>query len=229
MDQRGARNSLTKCFGKRGTVKVLAALDAYVAEGGDPTSPSSPVDQWLALHDIDALKRRYDAGEAFALLHAIKLCAAHELVMPDWLARAYLDKLRTVTHYEVRPLDQAFGSYLPKGSKLSAHRSRIVKGPRVWLEVTRRNAGGEPIDEQLFANIGNEFGHSASIVRDYYYFWKSRLGFGFQPVTVYKNFIRSISRSSWPPPAPAAPAPAPSPGSGGSTGGRNGSTRKSNA
>lgn len=155
--------------------QALAAQEAYVASGGNDNDPAGPFAQWAALKQIANLKEAYDAGDGFAVLDAVAQCALRELVMPEWVLHAYLGRYRMVTHYKVKTFDEAFGSCLPKGAKLWAHRQRREKGILAYQAVKRLHEQGEPIDESLFKKAGKKLGLGGSKVRDYYYEWRDRL------------------------------------------------------
>jgi hypothetical protein len=156
--------------------EALAAQKAYTDAGGE-SNHATPLSQWLGLQTIEELQGQYEDGDEFALLHAVHECAMRELVMPDWVAQAYIDRLRQVTHFKVRTLDEAFGSYLPKSAKLSAHRQAREKGIIAYYEVKERHEAGESIGEALFEDVGQELALGASKVRDYYYQWHRRLSY----------------------------------------------------
>ena len=77
----------------------------------DPELPKrvQPLFVWSALHDLDRYEQRLRSGENFALLLAISKCAQHDIPLPDWTARAYLKKFRSVLNYRVGSWDEAFG------------------------------------------------------------------------------------------------------------------------
>ena len=144
---------------------------AYLATGGDRSSPAGPLLQWKALQQIEFWQLAYEAGDTFAVLHAVAECAKHELVMPRWVIRGFLAPYRKVIHLDVGSLDEAFGTFLPKGAHLSAYRQAWEKGLPAFLEVKRQSAAGKAIDSGLFESIGKDMGLSGSKVRDYYYQW----------------------------------------------------------
>lgn len=46
----------------------------------------------IAVHrEIEARRRRYQAGDTMELLHAVKLCGEENLPLPEWLALAFND------------------------------------------------------------------------------------------------------------------------------------------
>jgi hypothetical protein len=153
--------------------KAWAAHEAFLADGGDAEDPAGPYYQWYALHELEQHQAAYEAGDTFALLHAVATCAMREVVMPEWLISGFLEKYRHVTHYKVKTLDEAFGKFLPKGAKRTAHRQAREKGLPAYLEVRERHKAGESIDQGLFESVGKDIGVSGSKVSDYYYAWRN--------------------------------------------------------
>ena len=155
--------------------QALAAQEAHVAAGGSESNPAGPFYQWAALQQIEQWRAEYEAGTTFVLIHAVAECARCELVMPEWVITGFLERVRKVTQHKVRTLDEAFGTFLPKGAKLSAHRQKWKKGLRAYYEVERRDKAGDSIDQGLFESVGKDIGISGSKVRDYYYACKNSL------------------------------------------------------
>jgi hypothetical protein len=150
--------------------EARAAQEAYMASGGHHSAPAAPFAQWAALQQIDEWRAAYEAGNTFVLLHAVAECAKRELVMPEWVVRGFLDRIRSVTQCKVKTLDEAFGTFLPKGAKLPARRQEWEKGLLAYFEVERiHKKEGDPIDERLFRRVGGTMDISGSKVRDYYY------------------------------------------------------------
>ncbi len=152
--------------------EARAAQKAYRA-AGNADGPNSPLFQWVALQRIDELQAAYNAGDTFAVLDAVTQCALHDLVMPEWVARGFLDRIRSVTQYKVRTLDEAFGTILPKGAKLPARRQAREKALLAYYEVERLHKEGNPIDTTLFESVGKSLNIGGGKVRDYYYACKN--------------------------------------------------------
>jgi len=152
--------------------EATEAQRAFEEAGGDSNDPAGPVYQWAGLHDIERQRARFEAGDGFAILHAVAICALRELVMPEWVIRGFLDRYRSVTHYKVKSLDEAFGFFLPKGAKLPAHRQKREKSLIAYFEVRKRSEAGESIGPELFHSVGEGLHLGASKVRDYFYDWQ---------------------------------------------------------
>ena len=58
---------------------------------------------------IEDCRKRFEAGEAKALLEAIDYCARSRTTMPLWVAEAYIARFDEWFRYRARTLDQAFG------------------------------------------------------------------------------------------------------------------------
>jgi len=152
--------------------EARAAQQAYEGAGGDDNDPAGPLYQWVALQQIDEWRAAYEAGNTFVLLHAVAECARCELVMPEWVIRGFLERIRSVTQCKVKTLDEAFGTFLPKGAHLHAHRQAREKSVGAYLEVKRRHESGESIGPKLFRDVRKSMGIGDSKVRDYFYYWK---------------------------------------------------------
>jgi hypothetical protein len=157
--------------------KVRAAQKRFETAGGDPSDPSGPLGQWLALHELDEVERRYQTGnrQSWHLFAAIRLCAQHDLRLPDWAAAAFIDGYDRVLSFRAPSWDRAFGAPFAKGTSVTALRRRRQRAMAAYQSVNTMMAGGIPID-QAFLSVGRQLGISDSTVRDYYYFIRKRLG-----------------------------------------------------
>lgn len=174
--------------------EALAAQEQFRAAGGQLSDPAAPFSQWVALKRLDQLEQAFRDGEESALLAAVAECARADLVMPLWLATAFLHAYRDVIHRRAVSWDDVFGSPLPgdikhKLQRLVALRKKREKSLFVWEEVRRRSAPrgwdqkkgeageaikGEAIDDLLFDSVGKKFGIGRTIAKEYYGFWKDQ-------------------------------------------------------
>ena len=157
--------------------QAMAAQKAYEASGGQSSDHNGPLSQWAALLRIEELRQQYEGGDSLAVLEAVFECAMRELVMPEWVAIGFIERMRRIKHFKTKSLDETFGSYLPKGAKLVAYRQAREKGILAYHEVRKRHAAGASIGEELFETIGKDLGIGSSKVRDYYYEWSRRLSY----------------------------------------------------
>jgi hypothetical protein len=149
--------------------QAWAAQERFLAAGGGFADPTGPFSQWAALHRLDDLEAAYRAGDEGALLAAVRDCACHQLVMPDWLVRAFVGRYDKVLTCRVGSWDDAFGRPFPKGRSLAAARKRRAKRFAVVLAVRRLHQQGRAIDEGLFAEAGQALAISGATARDLYY------------------------------------------------------------
>lgn len=151
--------------------EAMAETDAALA--ADPTrsiaDPTLPIYRLNAAYELAKEEKRFAAGDRNALLGAIRICANHDLVMPEWLARAFIRSYDKVLRHDVGSWDDAFGRPLPKGKHLNAARKKRNKGFSAWIRVRQLHDQGRAIDEQLFEDVGKELGLGKTLVSEYYY------------------------------------------------------------
>lgn len=140
----------------RAQVQTAAIVAADPSRRGDPTLPLA---QYVARERLEEWRRRFEGGERTMLLTAIRTCAAHGLVMPEWIARAYIDAYDLISSARAGSWDDVFGSPHGKGKHLSRLRQTRETWPIVLAAVVEAvNDGeiqrGEPIPRSLFERIG---------------------------------------------------------------------------
>lgn len=132
------------------------------------------------MHKLDDLERQFKAGDGFSLLLAIRVCANHDLPLPDWAARAYIARFDKVLTCRVGSWDDAFRRPFRKGLHLGRARSR--RGLRVAvLNRVREILASEPetpIDDGLFEHVGAEFDIGKTLANKLYY--EAERWFGFK-------------------------------------------------
>ena len=134
-------------------------------------SPETPLFQWSALHRIDDLQRQFESGDTVALLEAIYNCAMHDLTMPEWVQRAYIDRYRQIIHFEAASWDEVFGKPHRKGLRLAdARRRRELRTP-IFLRIReiRRAEPDTAIGDGLFERVAEEFGIGKTLVNELWY------------------------------------------------------------
>lgn len=103
------------------------AWAAYVA-AGRPRTSDNPVAQWGAARQIDHFwKQGVLAGDGHAVMAAVTRCAHQRLLMPDWLAEAFVARAEPVLNAAVGSWDEAFGLPYPKRARLHTIRLRRQK------------------------------------------------------------------------------------------------------
>lgn len=114
--------------------EAVAAQEAHA----DSIDPDGPIYRWSAAQELLAIEKK-GLHNGFDVLAAVALCALRGLVMPDWLARAYLERYRAVQQLRADSWDDdsAFGRPYPKGAQVGAMRRRRLNRIKVALEVKK--------------------------------------------------------------------------------------------
>jgi hypothetical protein len=120
---------------------------------------------------VEACHKRFDAGEAGALLDAIDMCARAGMPMPLWAAEAFCGRYVSWAQFRAQTLDEAFGVMRPKGMHVSGRALREWLRPRVALRVTQLQRAGMPTDEALFEQVAADLGNKIKgpTAKDIYY------------------------------------------------------------
>lgn len=117
---------------------------------------------------IDDCRRRFEKGDKTALLDAVDLCARSGTVMPVWLAEAYCAGYVAWATYKVRSLDEAF-DVVRKGRRLPDLQKSYALKAVVVIEVDNLRRENVPLDEGLFAAVGEKLNVPMGQVRALYY------------------------------------------------------------
>lgn len=150
----------------------------------DPSRPDAdptlPYYQWAAMQTLKHLEGEFCKGDSWALMSAIRICAQHDLSMPDWASRAYISAYDRVLNAREKSWDAVFGSPYPKGTNLNSLRKKQKMRPAVWSRIveTIKCNPEIPIDSCLFENIGKEFNIGKTLAEEYYREMCQRTGFG---------------------------------------------------
>lgn len=137
---------------------ALARPDAYATRGA--------VWQWGGAQLLLGRREFYERHP----LDGMAVCALHDLVAPDWLARAFLRGFYAVTNCRARTWDEAFGPAFPKGTNLaSKRRARINRGKAAlaFSDILRRDPQ-RAVDKGLWEEIGKLIGEGATRAEELY-------------------------------------------------------------
>jgi hypothetical protein len=149
------------------------AIDAHHrarAAGMEWFDPAGPLSQWHALQELETLERQYAAGDRFALLHAIRVCANHDLVIPLRAALAYIRCFDAVLTCRTDAWDDAFGRPYPPGMHIAKARQRRQLRFQIYNRVQAiLRSERTPIDEALFERVGDEFDIGKTLCNKLYY------------------------------------------------------------
>lgn len=144
------------------TASVEDAIQAQ-SEVAEPLGPEAPIFRCAAARQLEAALEHSDRASGFDVLHWVSLCAWHGLVMPDWLARAFLRRYRAVQLCLVDSWDakEAFGRPYKKGAQIAAMRRRRLNRVAIANAVTTfvEMHPDKPLDPEWEA-IGKKVGES---------------------------------------------------------------------
>ena len=159
--------------------EAQAATEKVCATGAPPHHPHLPIFRWFAHHRVEEQRKAFEAGDKFALMHALRICANHALPMPDWAARAYIRAYDTIVNARAKSWDQVLGAPYSKGTHLAAVRKRrkLQVAVRNRIRALRQSDPDLPIDAALFERVGMELGLGKTLAAEYYYTAKKRMGF----------------------------------------------------
>lgn len=156
--------------------EALAADEA----GGDPVRGHSPFAQWVEVQQINSmLKDKVLGGDGFAVLDAVSRCARSNLLMPDWLAVAFIQRYDQVLNLRVGSWDEAFGAPIPKSKQLRRLRARRELRVEIWnfvIEQTKADPT-QPIDK-LIEEAGERTHAGKTLAGELYYEAVKFNGFG---------------------------------------------------
>jgi len=120
----------------------------------------------LAIHEqLEARRKRYEAGESMELLHAINQCAEENLPMPTWLALAFKKRFSSLGQIGgPTSLDAVFTSTsMPTRTPKKAAQAQQdwqlggMLWRAVWAVASKHNGLDKAVDEVLSAgNFGVE-------------------------------------------------------------------------
>ncbi|OIQ72398.1 hypothetical protein GALL_459800 [mine drainage metagenome] len=128
-----------------------------------------PFLQLGAAHFCLSVKADIESGDGFAVMEAIAQCAAHGLVLPNWLSVAFLERYQRVIDGECKGWGEkeAFGSVVPKGKNLAGVVATSKFGPwayEVAIDLLSTNSS-RPIDVWLYEEVGEKIGRKATQVQ----------------------------------------------------------------
>lgn len=162
------------CYLPRAFHEAMVKTNERTKAGADPNDPTLPVFQYAAMEAIEIERQRFTAGDKMALFGAIRKCANHDLVMPRWVADAFVRGYDEVLNCRVGSWDKAFGKPYP-GKHLNALRKRRVNRFLVKQEIEsalregERTTGRRPaIDNELFEAVAQKLHINRDLVSKLY-------------------------------------------------------------
>lgn len=149
----------------------------------------SPIHIWSAFRDLELLEDEYKKTDnGFTVLAAVRKCANHDLVMPDWLVKAFIKRYDTVLNCRAESWDTVFNRPYKKGLHLSALRRKRMSEFQVFLEICRtiENDPSIAISKSLFEEVGKKFNLGTTLAEEYYRSAVKKVGFS-PSKTKYKS------------------------------------------
>ena len=143
---------------------------------GSPVLDTAALVNKLTLRAVEERHKQFEAGEDWALLDAVDLCARAGVVIPEWAANAFCERYMDWHLFRAKSLDTAFG-VTRKKMHVDGRMLREWLRPRVALHVLLRAAKGEAIDETLFGNVGKDLEISGPLAKKVYYDDLAREGY----------------------------------------------------
>lgn len=168
--------------------EVWAAEEEYILNGGESWGINSPFLRWSSLHKLDKYQLRYENGDKFALMLALRTCILYEFVMPEWVANSFLDAINRIADYEEKSWDDVFGRPNPKGARITDLRAKRLLEGKVYykaMEIILNNPE-RAVHADLFDEVAEEFGIGRTAAEDYY---RSMIRKGCEPLTKIKQDI----------------------------------------
>ena len=128
------------------------------------------------LVDIWMYYSAYEDGEKDMLLMALKLsCELKESPIPQGVAQRVRENLIKWLELEVKSLDEAFQVEKKKNFRLGAERKKHNMALKIYSSIVKSSKAGEGIDDDLFDEVGSEYGIGKTLAKDYYYEQKNRI------------------------------------------------------
>jgi len=149
--------------------EAMQAEEEALKKGAN--GPTTPLWQWLALHALDELEAAYKEGDEGALFAAIRQCANHDLVMPEWVSSSFIRGYDKVLSCRVRTWSEAFGKTGFEGKDLKNHRQNQHLRFKIYGEVVKLKKEHEkrPTDEWLFEEVAEKFNIKKTLANRLYY------------------------------------------------------------
>jgi len=140
--------------------------------------PEGLIFQYFAVRMVMSLRPGIEAGSGFDVLEAVAECARCGLVMPDWLARAFLKRYRAVSQFRAKSWDDplSFGQPYPKGMNIGAKQKARVKGLGLYLRVkSLREKNPEVSLLKALETVGESMGIGKTLAEEYFYAQQQKL------------------------------------------------------
>jgi hypothetical protein len=125
---------------------------------------------------LDDLRQRFEAGDRNALIQAIRRCFQCGVVAPEWVVTAFFRATNKWYQMDAKSLDDALGVAWPKGKSVAAAKKRRRLKFAVFNEINKARARGRAVDEELYQEIGRQFGIGKTLVKVYDHAARTQMG-----------------------------------------------------
>jgi len=148
--------------------RAAADADEKLFERDHASAPwmASPGQQLLAAARCLALRAAVDAGEGWAVVEAMAVCASHALPAPGWLASQFVSRFQRVAIGDAKSWDdsEVFGSPVPMGTNIAGVRALQQTAPMAHRVALRLLADqpSRPIDKWFYETVGEAIGVGAT-------------------------------------------------------------------
>jgi hypothetical protein len=127
-----------------------------------------PLDSYTA-HQLEQARLRYAQGKKSELLYWLHYCVMNDREIPAWIKEGLFKALEAAHSYKIRSWNEVFGPPVPKGRRLKNARRNQEIAFNVFDRVQALHKAGQPIDENLFEEVGKEFGIKKTLASQLYY------------------------------------------------------------
>lgn len=135
----------------------------------DPESApfmASPRHQLYAALRCLGLRKAVEAGDGWAVVEAMSVCASHALPVPGWLASQFVSRYQRIAVGDAKSWDDpdVFGSPVQKGTNIAGVRAMQQTAPKAHRAALRLLAAdpSRPIDKGFYEAVGDACGVGAT-------------------------------------------------------------------
>lgn len=123
------------------------------------------------LESLNKYKDKYEKGDKFFLMLAIKTCAEFSVDLPEWVKNNFIDSYNKIINAQYKSWDEVFGKPFKSGSHIAAIEKKKKYQFKVWaaIQIHLIDNPTAAIDAQLFETIGQKFNLGKTLTSDYYY------------------------------------------------------------
>lgn len=117
---------------------------------------------------IEERRERIESGDGRQLLEALLDVCMSNAPMPNWLSFRLAGAVRKYTDHEAKTLDEAFNVQRPKNYHHQSKKRRRQAIGSFYVDVLTLRAAGVPIDDELFAAVGDLYKIKRTTASEWY-------------------------------------------------------------